>query len=203
MGMIIKCETKIVKAPAPGSYNMSNISRSVLFSLFALLALAGLGACSSGAIQTEAKYPTGSDRPNTGGDIYAKPQSILGPEGLSIFGGKRDNDPGDSGIGVNSYLWRASLDTVSFMPLASADPFGGVILTDWYSAPGTETERFKVNVFIMGRQLRSDGIRVRIFKQIQKGDTWVDAEAAPETARQLEDTILTRARELRVAQLGE
>lgn len=182
---------------------MSNISRSLAVFIVFLFVAPFMAACSGGPIKTEAKYPTGYDRPQTGTDIYSKPDSILGPEGLSLFGGKKQDDSGGDGIGVNSYLWRASLDTVSFMPLASADPFGGVILTDWYSAPGTEGERFKVNVFIMGRQLRSDGVRVRIFKQVQKGNTWADVAAAPETARQLEDTILTRARQLRVAQLGE
>ena len=99
-------------------------------------------------------------------------------------------------------MWRASLDTVAFMPLASADPFGGVILTDWYTPPEAEDERFKLNVFIMTRELRSDGVRVKAFKQVLKNDNWVDAEMSGETARKLEDTILTRARQLRVAQIG-
>ena len=87
------------------------------------------------------------------------------------------------------------------MPLASADPFGGVILTDWYSPPESENERFKINVFILSRELRSDGIRVRTFKQVLKNGKWIDSDVTGETARQLEDTILTRARQLRVAQL--
>src|SRR6201998_852295 len=62
-------------------------------------------------------------------------------------------------VGVNSYLWHATLDTLSFMPLASADPFGGVIITDWYSPSTTQDERFKVNIFILGRELRADGVR--------------------------------------------
>lgn len=162
--------------------------------------------CAENSIQTEAKYPTGAERTsNSGNDIYEKPDSIFGADGLSIFGGKgdADNTAGDNGIDVNSFLWRASLDTVSFMPLASADPFGGVILTDWYTPAENAEERFKLNVFILGRELRSDGVRVRVFKQIKKGGNWVDTEAAPETARQLEDSILTRARQLRVAQLDE
>lgn len=153
-------------------------------------------------VETEAKYPTGHDRAATGGDIYAEPDSIFGADGLSLFGGKSKDKESDSGIGVNSYLWSAALDTVSFMPLASADPFGGVILTDWYAPEHTKDERFKINVFILGKQLRSDGVRVRIFKQVKKRGDWVDAEATPDTARELEDTILTRARQLRVAQLG-
>lgn len=160
-----------------------------------------LSACGSDSIQTEAKFPTGKARDGaSGNEIYEEKASIFGEGGF--FGAqKRDNQEGDSGISVNSFLWRASLDTVSFMPLASADPFGGVILTDWYTPPETEAERFKINVFILSRELRSDGVRVRTFKQTFQNGKWVDADVTPETARQLEDTILTRARQLRVAQL--
>lgn len=166
-----------------------------------LCASTTLGACAD-KIETEAKYPSGLDRGQTGGDIYGERESIFGEDGLSLFGGKNKNeDEGQSGIGVNSYLWRAALDTVSFMPLASADPFGGVILTDWYMPQENATERLKVNVFILGRQLRSDGIRARVFKQQLQNGTWVDIDVSNETARQLEDTILTRARQLRVANI--
>ena len=72
---------------------------------------------------------------------------------------------GNAGIGVNTFLWRASLDTVSFMPLSSADPFGGVIITDWYSPPEVPSERFKMTVYILDRQLRADGIKVSVFRQ--------------------------------------
>lgn len=171
-----------------------------------LLAVSALGltsACGSDDLATEAKYPTGADRASTGADnIYAKPDSVFGKDGLSILGGKK-NKTEDNGIGVNSFLWRAALDTVSFMPLASADPFGGVILTDWYTPEGNTSERLKINVFIMGAELRSDGVRVRVFKQVAQKGGWVDVEASPETARQLEDTILTRARQLRVAHLNK
>lgn len=178
-------------------YRFSNI-------LILGLGCAALSACAQGGLETEAKYPSGYDRSATGDDIYGKRQSVFGEDGLSIFGGKdKDNRKGDNGIDVNSFLWRASLDTVSFMPLASADPFGGVILTDWYSAADLPDERFKLNVFILGRELKSDGIRVRVFKQIRSSGNWVDADAAPETARQLEDAILTRARQLRIAGLEE
>ncbi len=162
-----------------------------------------LAACSGQAVNREARYPTGADRSATGGDIYAEAPSIFGEGGLR-FGGRGDSgDGGQSGIGVNSFLWRASLDTVSFMPLASADPFGGVILTDWYAPPETPNERFKMNVFILDRQLRSDGVQVKVFRQVRRGGDWRDAEVSPETARQLEDAILTRARQMRVAQMGE
>lgn len=168
--------------------------------LCTLSALVLLSACGE-TVQTEAKYPTGAERTTTGGDIYAEPDSIFGAEGLKIFGGK-ERDTDESDMSVNSFLWRASLDTVSFMPLASADPFGGVILTDWHRPEGIDKERFKVNVFILSRTLRSDGVRVRVFRQVKKGNAWVEAEASDAIAHQLEDTILTRARQLRVAQLN-
>ena len=138
------------------------------------------------------------------GDIYAENPSVFGIDGLSLGGSRsKDADDGSSGIAVNSFLWRASLDTVSFMPLASADPFGGVILTDWYSPQETKGERFKINVFILSKQLRSDAIQVRLFKQVRSGGAWRDVKPSAETVRQLEDSILTRARQLRVAQLDE
>ncbi|MDH5722170.1 MAG: DUF3576 domain-containing protein [Alphaproteobacteria bacterium] len=163
-------------------------------------ALLSLGACES--IKTEAKYPTGLDRNQTGGDIYGKKESVFGKDGLKVLGGK-DKKEEDNGIGVNSYLWRASLDTVSFMPLASADPFGGAILTDWYTDPATPNERMKLNVFILGKELKTQNLRVRAFRQVKKSGSWVDAEVAENTARKLEDAILTRAREMRISKLGE
>lgn len=164
-----------------------------------------LPACSG--VESEAKYPSGMDRAaqSDANDIYADSPSIFGDGGLGLFGGKgkKEDNTGQTGIGVNSYLWRASLDTVSFMPLASADPFGGVILTDWYSPPESPNERLKLNVFILDRQLRTDGIQVKVFRQVKNGGDWRDAEVADDTARKLEDTILTRARQMRVAQIGE
>lgn len=151
--------------------------------------------------QGDAKYPSGMDRTTTGGDIYGKRQSIFGKDGLS-FGSKKEANDGSNGIGVNSYLWRASLDTVSFMPLASADPFGGVIITDWYTAAEKPDERFKVNIFILDKQLRSTGIKVKVFRQVQKSGKWVDSTVADNTGPQMEEAILTRARQLRVAEMG-
>ncbi|MBI4031657.1 MAG: DUF3576 domain-containing protein [Proteobacteria bacterium] len=173
------------------------------FAVFSgILFLLGLSAC--GGVEKEAKYPTGMDRSTVAdaNDIYSQPDSIFGKDGLKILGRSGD-EPADNGIGVNSYLWRASLDTVSFMPLASADPFGGVILTDWYSAPETPGERVKLNVFILDKQLRSDGVQVKVFRQIRKGSEWRDAPVADETGRGIENAILTRARQMRVAQMGD
>ncbi|MBU0860245.1 MAG: DUF3576 domain-containing protein, partial [Alphaproteobacteria bacterium] len=167
--------------------------------LLAVLVVTGCGGAN--LPQGEAKYPTGMERTtNDGNDIYSETPSIFGRDGL-IFG-KSSNEDAQTGIGVNSFLWRASLDTVAFMPLASADPFGGVILTDWYSPPETPNERFKINVFILDKQLRSDGIQVKVFRQVGKGNNWRDSDVGADTARQLEDAILTRARQMRVASMG-
>lgn len=161
--------------------------------MVAVLALAG---CSGMGGQTESMQ-----------DQVFKDQkrygSIFGAEGgINLFGGNRKQGAQDTGggIGVNSYLWRASLDTLAFMPIVSADPFGGVILTDWYSPADTPGERFKVNLYILDRQLRADGVRVSVFRQQRTGNDWRDAGVAAETAGTLEDAILTRARQLRVAQ---
>ena len=109
------------------------------------------------------------------------------------------SDSGHMTLGVNSYLWHATLDTLAFMPLASADPFGGVIITDWYSAPENPNERMKVTIYILDRRLRADGLKIAVFRQTHSSDGWVDAQVNPDTAIKLEDAILVRARELRLA----
>ena len=128
---------------------------------------------------------------------YSKRKTILGEGGLNLFG---DSEPKNTGgaLGVNSYLWRASLDTISFMPVNSADPFGGVIITDWHSPTEAPSERFKLNVYILGRALRADGVRVAVFRQVQdRRGAWKDAGVPEETGTKIEDAILFRARQLR------
>jgi hypothetical protein len=130
--------------------------------------------------------------------------SVFGEGGLEMFGGgKKGEEGGGAGIGVNSFLWRASLDTLSFMPLASADPFGGVIITDWHSPLESPHERFKMTVYILDRALRSDGIRVSLFRQTKESGAWVDAPINGDTVTALEDRILERARQLRTTALGD
>ena len=105
-------------------------------------------------------------------------------------------------IGVNSYLWRATLDTLAFMPLASADPFGGVIITDWYSAPEKPDERFKCTVYILDTRLRGDGLKVTVFKEVSNGQGgWAPSEVSDQTSIDIENAILTRARQLRLSNL--
>jgi len=135
-------------------------------------------------------------------DPYNSAKLSEGDTLANLFSSGSESDSGSGAqIGVNALLWRASLDTVSFMPLASADPFGGVIITDWYSDPATPKERFKATVYILDRRLRADAVRVSLFRQEKHGDRWVDAAASPEAQRQLEDQILTRARQMRIAQV--
>ncbi len=122
----------------------------------------------------------------------------FGDEGFVLFGGKaKASEDNGAGLGVNAYLWRAALDTLSFMPLASADPFGGVIITDWYQPPSAPGERFKATAYILGRQLRTDGVRVTVFRQVQQGSQWVDAPVSAATTGEMENKVLARARELR------
>lgn len=100
-------------------------------------------------------------------------------------------------IGVNSYLWRASLETVSFAPLLQADSNGGVIVTDWYANPSNPGERVKLTVSILDRDLRADALRVAASRQVAQGGAWVDAPVQAATVQKLENIILTKARQLR------
>ena len=117
--------------------------------------------------------------------------------------GKKDRPKADlaasrvTTIGVNSYLWRASLETLSFMPLLQTDSTGGVIVTDWYANPTNPGERVKVTVTILDQDLRADALRVAASRQLAQGGGWVDAPVQAATVQKLEDIILTKARDLR------
>jgi hypothetical protein len=150
-----------------------------------ILGLGALAACSSG----------GSSRTF---------QSQEEGGGFRLFGGRgKAAVAGDApAIGVNGYLWRATLDTLSFMPLASADPYGGVIITDWYANPEKPDERFKCTVYILDSRLRADGLNVAVFKQQRDGaGNWVDQPSAGQTETDLENAILTKARQLRLSNI--
>ena len=105
-------------------------------------------------------------------------------------------------IGVNSYLWRASLDTLSFMPLLQTDSNGGVIVTDWYVNPQIPSERMKVTVSILDQDLRADAVRVAALREINRQGQWISAPVQAATTQKLEDLILTRARDLRRASIA-
>jgi hypothetical protein len=116
--------------------------------------------------------------------------------------GKKGATAPVAGIGVNSYLWRASLDTLAFMPLASADPYGGVIITDWYTNPEKPDERFKATVYILDTRLRADGLTVAVFKQVKDASgNWTDSTSSAQTQVDIENSILTRARQLRLSNI--
>ena len=137
--------------------------------------------------------------------------AVLSVVGLSacgglpkLGGGSKIQSSGDNAaaIGVNGYLWRASLDTLSFMPLASADPYGGVIVTEWYVNPEKPDERFKCTVYILDARLRADGLNVAVFKQNRDAaGGWIDAPHAGQTETDIENSILTRARQLRLSNI--
>lgn len=122
-----------------------------------------------------------------------------------LFGSHSGNVPDPSqaaSVSVNGYLWRASLDTLSFMPLASADPYGGVIITDWYVNPEKPDERLKCTVYILDARLRADGLNVSVFRQTKDAaGNWVDAPVAAQTETDIENSILTRARQLRLSNI--
>jgi hypothetical protein len=169
-------------------------------------AMVGVVMASCSGANVEGEFP---NRRRGDSQPYNTYDSVFGPGGIG-FGGSSSRrsagaeEEGGGGIGVNGFLWRASLDTVSFMPVNSADPFGGVIITDWYSPPESPDERFKMNVYILGRTLRADGVRVAVFRQVADGRVgWRDAPLSDETGGQIEDAILSKARQLRFEVMKE
>ncbi len=167
--------------------------RNMKKALLIFLALAVLSACGG-----EAKYPK-----RVKGEaqaVYGDHEKAFGEDGMNIFSDKEEKQ--NVGLGVNAYLWRATLSTVAFMPITSADPFGGVILTDWHASAENPDVRYKLNIYIMDKQLRADGIKVTVFKQerVENG-AWEDTAVEKEMAIQIEDSILTKAREIKIKEL--
>ena len=144
-----------------------------------------------------------ADNYRTSPDYRSAPNEGSPGLGINLFKGVA-TDGTQGAVAVNAFLWRASLDTIAFMPLASADPFGGVIITDWYSPPQTPKERFKVNVYVLGRALRADGVKVSVFRQTtETSDVWTDMPIGAEVQSEFEEAILTRARQLRMEAVSE
>lgn len=155
-----------------------------------------LAACS------KAVPVSNDDDYQTGRSFRQNQSSLSGGDGVLFSTGDKGkqgsgSDAGSGALGVNAYLWRGALDTLSFMPLSSADPFGGVIITDWYQPPSATGERFKATAYILGRQLRADGVRIALFRQVQQNGQWVDAAVSQATTSEVENKVLARARELR------
>ena len=172
---------------------------ALALSATALLAV----ACGSGRQVGNEEYGTDNVRERILRDTGRNPAT----SGIVLFGVDRSRQQeqaagGGAGMTVNAFLWRATLDTLAFMPLSSADPFGGDIITDWYSPPAAPGERFKATAYVLSRQLRSDGVRVQVFRQVQRGNNWTDAPASSATNAEFEDRVLARARELRTQSAG-
>lgn len=151
-----------------------------------------LSACENMNVSNDEKIQTRREQK------YHDMDKVFGDDAFTLGGDRDSSNKGEIGVGVNSFLWRASLDTISFIPLKSADPFGGVILTEWYSPSTTPNERIKVDILIIDRQLRADGVKVSVFRQKRQGNDWIDQPVDAQTATQLENVILTRARQLRI-----
>lgn len=175
-------------------------STTTAFGLAALLGLStALVGCSSlKNLKTEAPEANPTDMPEGPGLFSGESGNLL-----SAF--KSDKTAAETGgkIGVNIYLWRAALESVAFMPITQADSNGGVIVTDWYSQPGRADERVRANILILGKTLRADALKVTIFKQARKGGEWTDIAVSQATTTALEDTILTKARAIKVQTLAK
>jgi len=166
--------------------------------LMTLGATFALTACSAPAIApnpTAPNYMGGPGFTAGEGTGHASSGNVLS----DLFGGGKKNTANSgTSVAVNAFLWRGALDTLSFMPLASADPFGGIIITDWYAPPATPDERFKATAYILSRRLRADGLKLSVFRQVMQNGQWVDAAIDPATVGDIENKILARARQLRV-----
>lgn len=161
-----------------------------------MVSLIGILASCNNAVPVDGR--TQNQKDNDPFYDHSKRETIFGEGGFNFFFDKKDSGNNGGILGVNSYLWRASLDTISFMPVNSADPFGGVIITDWYVPAKSPNERLKLNVYILGKSLRADGVRVSVFRQVLGSDrVWRDAIVPESTKIKIEDSILTRARQIR------
>jgi hypothetical protein len=178
------------------------------FAVVTVAAALGLSACGGGG-STQSTYPEPSPSSDQNianpkpGDADPKGGGLFGRDGLVLSGDTANEAAKQAGgaaggIGVNAFLWRATLDTLSFMPVSNADPFGGVVLTDWYSPAQSPDERMKVSVYILDTKLRADALKVSVFRQTKKGaGAWGDDAVSPDTQIRIENAILNRARELK------
>ena len=165
--------------------------KTVIWTLSFLGLILLLSAC--GIIETTS-YEEPSKRNSTGSFITGKDEA-----GISLSDIFNPKASGTGSMPVNALLWRASLDTVSVIPIDDIDTFGGTILTEWYPHPEQASQRIKIAVFILGRELRADAIRVQVYVQEYQNSNWTDNGIDADLARKMEDLILTRAREIRAA----
>jgi hypothetical protein len=157
-----------------------------------------VGACALVACSSAKPNPTDANYSGMGGPGDPNVTRLGGDDSGMVFGvNKNRGGGGGTGIGVNAFLWRGALDTLSFFPLASADPFGGVIITDWWAPAAADGERFKATAYIMSQDLRSDGIKISIFHQVLQNGQWVDAPVSQAMVGEIEDKVLDKARKLK------
>jgi hypothetical protein len=167
---------------------MKSLHRSIGPRAAPLLCVLALTACAysrpSPTPPDYIRYGPGDPTFNRAGD----------PDSGAFFQYPPEHQAAGSRVGVNPYLWRGALLTLGTAPLVTTDPFGGVIVTDWYSTVGSPGERFKESALILGRTLRSDAVRVSVFRQVYRGGRWVDAPVDPVVAVDLQNKVLERAR---------
>ena len=152
------------------------------------------------------KFNSGQNKQLALQDAETRLQSgggLLGNDGLSVSGiinqdNRSNGSVGTFGMPINTFLWRGALDTINFMPLNSADPIGGTILTDWYSSSNNENERCKLNIFISGAELKTQNLKVTSFCQEFKNQKWINKDVSPENNIKLENAILNKAKKLKL-----
>lgn len=166
------------------------MKKQILLSVLAL----NIAACSANVEKADVN-PLPHDTFKGEGLFSGKSGNLLNSfQGGSLLAGEKST----STSAVNVFLWQASLDAISFMPLASANSIDGVLITDWYTNPNKIGERVKVNVYVLGKTFNAQNLKVSVFKRIKKGSDWVDVPTDKATASKLEETILTNARALRI-----
>ena len=137
------------------------------------------------------------NRLRTGGGLFGKKASNL----LDLGKNKSDTNTASVGFPINPYLWKGSLETISFMPLTSADPFGGIIITDWYAEQNESDQRCKINIFIKGVELKTENLKVNSFCQkLNEKNVWIDQKTNQENNTKLENAILNKAKKIRLSQ---
>ncbi|MEM7670631.1 MAG: DUF3576 domain-containing protein [Pseudomonadota bacterium] len=184
---------------------MKRLRTTAASTLFAVAAMTFVTACSGNYRAKEDTAPAGGaqrDQPIT--------DSVFGDGGLSLSSisdgtlFSSSTEDGSGALPVNKFLWQASLDTLSFLPLSSTDPFTGVIATDWGSTADAPGERFKVTAYILNPNLAASSLKVAVFREERNEDgLWIPAAVNPETALKIEDSILTRARQIRIASIED
>jgi hypothetical protein len=177
------------------------ICRSNWRAFFSVLTVPALLVAGCGGGGNADPVPQGPPGRTADGSLFGEGGATLGNLVTGEAFGLGEEEGGSS-LPVNKFLWQASLDTLSFLPLASTDPFTGVIATDWGAAPNQPGERFKVTAYMLSPALAASSLRVAVYREVRDGSgTWVPAAVDPQTPRRLEDAILTRARQIRIAEV--